>query len=200
MTRCESIMRCIIAVWLCTCAGCSQRDYLTRRAADLGDCFEVGIGIAHPPPDPVEEGEEWMAVGWLAPYAGVRATDFAVVSLGSSINTCIGWHWRYPPATIVHSMQYGLPLLLTYEYSQSFETAEHVVVRTWGPCVTRREYFHEPGPRGKVAQRMWTGVSATFLASVRAGFNPAEFADFLVGWFGWDMLKDDDWQPQPSEE
>ena len=30
------------------------------------------------------------------------------------------------------------------------------------------------------------------MVGVRVGFNPVEFVDFLLGWFGLDILNDDD--------
>jgi hypothetical protein len=70
-------------------------------------------------------------------------------------------------------------------------------VETKGPCVTTRTYKGSgPWPRGKVAEKLWCGVSVSTPLSFRADFNLAQFADYLVGWFGWDMLADD----HPSAE
>ena len=38
----------------------------------------------------------------------------------------------------------------------------------------------------------WIGASARAFVGVSAGFNVAEFADFLLGWFGIDIADDDD--------
>ena len=35
--------------------------------------------------------------------------------------------------------------------------------------------------------------------SFRLGLNPAELADFLSGWLGWDLLMDDHRGPLPQE-
>ena len=55
-------------------------------------------------------------------------------------------------------------------------------------------------PERPIADRFWVGGSVTALvASLGAAVNLAELADFVVGWFGWDLLRDDPRdRPEPT--
>jgi hypothetical protein len=39
---------------------------------------------------------------------------------------------------------------------------------------------------------MWIEASLRCFVGIKAGFNIAEFADFLLGWFGIDIAGDDE--------
>lgn len=175
----------VIALMACvTFSGCSAPDrrvYWRRRGRDLADCVKAEIGWAGP------------QMGGI--HARVKATDFAVLGCGVNfISTRYGWRGRYGAPGYSHTWAIGLPLLGNVEYGDD----SNVDTQLW--CITTREYEKgDPGPRGRIAERFWCGVSADLFLSARLDLNPAEFADFLAGAVGWDMLADDDWQPTQEE-
>ena len=50
----------------------------------------------------------------------------------------------------------------------------------------KEEFLHTSWTR-----YFWLEISVRFFVGVTVGFNPAEFADFLLGWFGLDLAGDD---------
>ena len=128
---------------------------------------------------------------WLLPrlYFRAKATDFVVVGDGFAQPVRYGVRGRYSPSGKAIALAAGFPLLSNHEEGSG------LTVHTVGPCVTTRTYDGpEPGPGGRVAERCWTGVSATLVVSLALDLNLVELADFLVGWSGWDLLRDDDWR------
>jgi hypothetical protein len=99
-----------------------------------------------------------------------------------------GWHGRYGAHGVPLENGKGIPFVWNVEWPGAPPTIE-----TWGPCVTKRTYDPDvqPGPRSQTADQFWIGAWGTWLLSFRAGLNPVELGDFLAGWFGWDLLKDD---------
>ncbi|MCU0723676.1 MAG: hypothetical protein MUC63_08685 [Planctomycetes bacterium] len=45
----------------------------------------------------------------------------------------------------------------------------------------------------------WVSASARCFVGATAGFNPAEFVDFLLGWFGVDIAGDDDRESKAAD-
>ncbi len=192
---------CAVAVGCATPAG----RYLSRRGRDLGDCIEAEAGVGWPLA-PVLFPRVWnpaarRGVGgggpgpryWLLPrlYVRAKATDFLVLGDGVTEPVRMGWRGRYRPAGLEASLASGCPLYANHEEIGG------TTVHTRFFMLTRRTYDERaPGPRGRVAERFWTGVAATLLVSLRLEINPAELGDFLVGWAGWDLLKDDEWTPR----
>jgi len=190
------LLLCVVALGCSTPAG----RYLSRRGADLGDCAHAAVGLGWPvaglllPEAAGDDMGDGSAPGLrylLRPqlYARVKATDFLVIGDGFAQPVRYGWRGRYRKAGTDWSLASGCPLLCpTHE-----ETAG-TTVHTRLYVLTERSYDGpEPGPGGQIAERLWIGVSATLLASVEFDLNLAELADLLVGWFGWDMLRDDQW-------
>jgi len=126
-------------------------------------------------------------------YARVRVTDFAVVGLGWAQPVRYGWRGRYGSPGASGVEESGFPFIHNREKGGGISTETKM-------GVTTRTYERgEPGPRGKIAEKFWIGAAATLLLSARVGFNPVEFADFVAGWFGRDMLQDDDWVPTEQQ-
>ncbi|MBM4038997.1 MAG: hypothetical protein FJ290_10845 [Planctomycetes bacterium] len=176
--------RLVTALSVCAVVGCSAPagKYFARRGADLADCVEASAGLG------------------LGAYARVKATDYAVIGCGAALcGPLVGWRGRYVPP--ISEGVYGFPFGRNAEVEASFSAAfpPDYIVDTRGPCFTSRKYFRKPGPGGRIAEQFWFGVSLAALFHARLGFNPAELADFVVGWFGWDMWGDDDWPSEPKE-
>jgi len=157
-------------------SGCSVGRYCARRGQDFTDCFNaagpLGFGL----------------------HARVKATDFAVVSAGGSFSGASGWWGRYGFQERL-GVDAGAPFVVAVDgYDVPHIGGAPYQSVTWGPCVTSREYNEvRPGPRGEFSDKFWVGGTATVvILSARFEFNPVEFADFLTGWFGWDLLEDDE--------
>lgn len=192
---------CIVGAGCGTPAG----QYLGHRGRDLRDSVRAEVGVGWPLAPLLYErpGGQGMRQGgqgrsspglryWLLPrlYLRAKATDFLVVGDGFAQPVRYGLRGRYRPVGKAVALDAGLPLL------RNDEECGGTAVHTDGPCLTTRTYVGPPPPPGgRVAERLWIGASATVVLSVELGFNPAELADFLVGWSGWDMLGDDDWAP-----
>ena len=164
---------------LCAAAfGCSAptQNYFVRRGMDLADCFDVGTGVAGP-----------------IPYIRVKVTDYFVV--GGGANTTIfalGWHGRYTGMGTVVEGGKGTPFVFNEEYAGA-----PPMVISKGPFSTTREYDPQfkPCHGTEIADKFWVGAWVAWLLNLRANFNPVEFADFLTGIFGWDLLADDGVKP-----
>jgi len=169
------IRHLLVATWCALALGCSPpaQRFLVRRGIDLTDCFDASLGV-----------------GELTPYLRLSATDYAVVGAGRGGTIfAYGWHGRYGAHGVPVESGRGIPFAWNVEWPGSPPTIE-----TRWPWLTTRTYDPEvqPGPRSRTANRFWIGAWATWVLSARAGLNPVELADFVVGWFGWDLLKDDE--------
>lgn len=159
-----------------------MRQHFAARGQDLLDSFEVVAGVGAPA------------------YGSVRLTDYAVVGLGFAAVQRFGWRGRYgggldlPYELNEAEIDFGIPLMLNHEgegHPFDMWPGDTTSVFTVAPWKTSRLYPDPPGPRAATAGRFWVALSATLGASGRVGFNPVEFADFVVGWLGWDLLQDD---------
>jgi len=189
---------CAVAVGCATPAG----QYFERRGADLADCVQAEAGIGWPVAPflfpqaggQVMNGEgkkAWHTSVFLPKlYARAMVTDFAVVGDGFTQPVRLGWRGRYAESGSTVALASGCPIFANHE------EAGGTAVHTRWLALTTRSYADEPGPRARVAERFWMGVSATLLLSARLDLNPAEFLDFLAGWFGYDLLLDDLWSPK----
>jgi hypothetical protein len=143
---------------------------------DFADCFDIGGGV-----------------GGAVPYVRVKVTDYFVVG-GGEVQTifALGWHGRYTGMGTPVETGKGVP----FAWNEECAGAPPMVM-TQSPFVTTREYDPAATPcRGtEFADRFWIGAWLTWGLSGRFGFNPVELADFLAGWFGLDLLKDDEAEP-----
>ena len=154
--------------------GCSRNawTYLERRGMDLADCFDVSVGV-----------------GEVVPYARVKATDYFVVGAGHGGTLfALGWHGRYTAAGTPREGGRGVPFVRNREWRGA-----PPMIETTGLWKTERIYDPDlkPSPGTATADRFWVGAWVSWFLSVRANINPVELADFVVGWFDWDLLKDD---------
>ena len=195
-------------------AGCTTPvgRYLSRRGADLGDCVwaEAGVGWPIAPfyyprgrgevmgangegSKPVPQGPTWRELLLPHLYVRLKVTDYMVIGDGFTQPLRYGWRGRYRASGRALPIATGLPF-----YSNNEETAGTAVLTRWVVHTTRTYGETEPGPGGRTAEKFWAGLSLTLIASVRLDFNGVELADFLTGWFGLDLLGDDDW-PEKEE-
>ncbi len=197
-------------------AGCSTPvgKYFARRGADLADCVDAEVGLGWPAapflfpkatgyamedvggtPIKVEERKsKWRSLLLPHLYMRMKLTDYFVIGNGYAEPVSTGVRGRYRPAGSAVALEAGLPVYRNHE-----EDAGTTVHTDW-LFQTRRTYdVTPPGPGGRVAERAWMGVSATILVAFRLDFNLIEFADFLVGWTGYDLLGDDTWQRKEAK-
>ena len=121
-------------------------------------------------------------------YARAKVTDYAVVGGGGAISARYGWRGRYGTPGVGMAGEVGLPFVVNGERTGAVE------VTTYLPFLTTRTYDQlAPGPEGRIAEGFWVGIVMVAALSVRLEVNPVEFLDFLSGWAGLDLLKDDDW-------
>jgi len=187
------LLACSVLLLGLALAGCSTPvgRYLDRRGRDLGDCVHAEIGLGWPlgvlalPDAP----PSYLLRPQL--YVRAKATDYLVISDGYAQPVRVGWRGRYRHARPDVSIASGCPIVCP-THEETAGTTAHTRY-----CVlTERTYDGpEPGPGGRVAERFWLGINLTLLLSTELDLNLAELADFLVGWSGWDMLKDDGWRP-----
>jgi len=185
-------------------------DYFARRGADLGDCVHAELGLGWPAAPflfpratgyvmddpgghaiPVPDSKP-RSRALLTPnlYFRLKLTDWFVLGNGYAQPVCIGWRGRYRAAGSAVPLFAGLPVYRNHE-----EVAGTTVHTDW-LVLTRRTYDAAPPNRGgMVAERWWMGFAATLLVAFQFDFNFVELADFLAGWFGADILADDDWRP-----
>jgi hypothetical protein len=159
-------------------AGCSglTQSYWGRRALDFGDCWDASLGVA-----------------WPGFYARLKATDYFVVGGGNAQTIfAFGWHGRYTAGGSEIERGDGVPFGRGKEWAGAPPMVEHQGLRVSG-----REYdvSVKPCDGTQRAEKYTIGVWIVGLLNLRLGFNPVEFADFLVGIFGADILKDDTVEP-----
>lgn len=202
--------RAVLALLCVGVLGCAGRGYLARRGRDLGDTFDVGLGAGIALPYARIRATDLAVIAGGAQLAlefgveGRHGRQFAWRA-----RAALGFPLIYAeegPATQFPLPIYdGLvclcllfPALPAAAVQRAFlgdrdpeEPAVRVV--TQGPCLTTREYpwRAKPEPRSRFADRFWVGAALTCILSARLNVNPVEFVDFLVGWAGWDLLKDD---------
>lgn len=177
--------------------------YLDRRLTDLGDCFvyrwhseAFGLGVD------AKAGPVAAAVGgWYADWGTGKDT----------------W-WQRPGYTLTNH-GYGVPFttLGPLAYGQSWahllatsSTGNHPAdphayddVDSWLGIADvfdlddRSPFARTPGQRIVDAFGVELGVAPLFW-QLHAGFNIAEFADFVLGFVGLDLCADDDVERPPT--
>ena len=70
--------------------------------------------------------------------------------------------------------------------------------------IVRADVFNDiyEGPNENNNDRAFTGIGATFHALILVDVNvrPAQAADFVLGWFGIDVLDDDTCKPRRNKD
>lgn len=206
---------------LLACAGCAGVGrYARDRALDLADCFTLAAG-----PGLIADVDvhltEWVATGagvglsqkWG--FAGRHPVGFG----GDDARTGLDVHvtaplvplgfWLMPRGTTPGCTECAtLRFFCTdfcirdgeapapYNWSPYSQASRSILLLNMCP-------FHdcpEAGPRPKTIDAFDLSLGATVLpVSVRAGFSPGQFLDFLLGWFGLDIASDDS-LPKPLQK
>jgi len=184
-----------------TSTGCS---YLEARGRDFADCFKASAGIGLGAATHVRVGPIGVGTGLWSGYsvglernrevgyweehdvgfpfsivgaylllgnagASTRSSKSPVNSLYflSSYSTALSWPCRGPAGDYLNEGDVAFWLW--------------TVGHNWDGVVDQKwiDYF-------------WIEVSLRAIIGVKAGFNIAEFADFILGWFGIDLCEDDE--------
>lgn len=159
-------------------AGCANptKSYWGRRWLDFADCWDASTGVAGP-----------------VPYIRVKITDYFVLGGGDNQTIfAIGWHGRYTAAGSEIERGEGVPFSRGAEWAGAPPMLHHTGIR-----VSSREYdaVIKPSEGTQRAEKYVVGLWVCWLANIRLGFNPVEFADLVGGFFGADLLKDDVVEP-----
>lgn len=214
MTSCWGLLAGFLAA-LCM-AGCSTPvgRYFALRGADLADCVHAEVGVGWPaapflfpkatgyamddvggtPIRVDERRSKWRSLLLPHLYTRLKLTDYLVVGNGYAEPVCTGIRGRYRPGGAAVAFQAGLPVYRNHE-----EVAGTTVHTDWAVLTHRTYDATPPGRGGMVAERVWVGLAATILAAFRLEVNLIELADFLVGFTGYDLLRDDDWQRKEAK-
>ncbi|MHC5040570.1 MAG: HEAT repeat domain-containing protein [Planctomycetota bacterium] len=201
------MVRPIILFFILACTTSTGCAFLEKRANDFGDCFKASVGYglgieSHIQVGPVTLGAgAWIgnSLGWEGKKVqGDWAEYFVGVPVLQILGTLVlvingmntpGWallglistgyedlhiHEDEVGSTCIHyghGAVLGLPF---FGVSSPYETLSDQYARyQW------TEYF-------------WIAFGVRCFAGLKFGFNLAEFADFLLGFFGLDICGDDD--------
>lgn len=157
--------------------GCA---YLGERGRDLGDIVRlegaVGVGI----------------------QANVAAGELLHLGVGSSRRWSAGWEYGLP--TCEKRIEDHFPLSYAWSVIEPDVAALHTLKWGEGPenprhrCPVMAPGALSSGTVRKPAMQFWNlevGVMA-LAVGVEAGVNPAELLDFVLGFLGIDIARDDD--------
>lgn len=158
--------------------GCfAPRDsFLGKRWMDFADCFDASAGFAGP-----------------LPYVRVKVTDYFVLAGGDNQTFfAIGWHGRYTAAGSELEQGQGVPFVRSHEWAGAPPRIE-----TSGPFTTTREYDTsiKPAWGTQLADKYCVGIWIAWGLNARLNLNVVELTDFMAGWFGSDILRDDAVEP-----
>ncbi len=167
---------------LSSSAGCT---YFENRARDLGDCFkasaDIGLGIqAAAVVGPVEAN----AGVWWGYSPGLKGAE--------GINIFSGGDLGFPFSTAAGALGfYGGPLF-TSIYEHSIESGNEANSKDKSKRILCLLFFRYEILPQRWKDYFWIEARARCFIGATVGFNIAEFADFLLGWFGIDICGDDD--------
>ena len=196
---------CLLALSLA--AGCAAPrtvgEYFGDRARDAADCVRLSVGygaglhlrahLPYLPPAGYGTAPRLRMYGWDGPAgAGAAAWDQTAGSL-------------FLPPVIWVDADGRSPDLERLVGAASQPPSEPTAFRgVWrfkaagllwpDSAMYRTEYLRTIPPGTERADAWWLGIDATLgYVSIRAGVNPAQIADFILGFAGIDLLGDDHW-------
>ena len=205
LRRTTRILLLLLVPLLGGCAGLGE--YFADRGRDLGDCVRGSAGLGY---GLYAEAE---ATALVHPCAGIGDVSYTP-------KQTLRWDPRPLPPGRVRTAAFptllvGWPIYRAELRSMGYEDTmpgwrgffapfflmgnEYVSGRSHsllGGHLLLRDPLLEPPPPETRAERLsrwsWFGGSATAgFVTIDAGVNPLEFVDFLLGWFGVDLLGDD---------
>ncbi|HLY12496.1 MAG TPA: hypothetical protein VKW04_24545 [Planctomycetota bacterium] len=150
--------------------------YLSQRAEDFADCWKVEVHLAAP--------GVWMQAGPVA-QDGLGAPELPYVGM-----TLTGWRYGYQlPQQEGHSkfpvQGYGLIGHFSSLTGITGDESEHRCF-VFLPSLLSVEGLHSYPLHDFDVE-----IGASAILGFSFGFSMGEFLDFLLGWFGVDLAKDD---------
>lgn len=181
-------MRATLALALLPALGC-QSDYARNRLYDALDIVPASVG----------------AGGWV--YTGVRVTSFLGTGIGAAETDRVGWCRRTPdapadlrgPRTQWHEQATGIVFIWTRD-DDPWPGAANLFFVVPQRNALRFNLFHDRPGNDFIDWGSLLDVEAELHAGVglRIAFSPVQLADWLLGWFGIDLLGDDVFTPAPA--
>jgi len=166
----------------------SSCEYLQNRGEDLSDCFKASIGAGAGISLRAKFGPVCLSAGgWTGYSIGLEEK--------SSINI-----WNEHVVGIPFTTLFGIGFNVMYKFSLPaiFISDFHFVTRYYPPLVGGEDimsyyiWFRRMQKKQiKIEDYFWIEASLYVFAGIKLGFNILEFSDFILGWFGIDILNDD---------
>ncbi|MHC4777033.1 MAG: hypothetical protein ACYTFG_00500 [Planctomycetota bacterium] len=159
--------------------GCT---YLAERAHDWQDSWRVSVSAGIGAKIHVQLGALGFGAGY---WDGYEAGYFEDKGLGIFRTSFFGV-----------PVPFNLPLMLLYSWTlPQFIFTHRDRIEGWGANVglfhLTMRFYHKNRKPPKVSI-WWFEVDVRFFVGIRFGINIAEFADFLLGFFGIDIMGDDE--------
>ncbi|MHC5039042.1 MAG: HEAT repeat domain-containing protein [Planctomycetota bacterium] len=186
-----------------TCAGCS---YMEARGRDFQDCFKLSAGAGLGVYGGVGVGPVKVEAGYWNGYSAGTNGDFGLYtgheeSFGVPFPT--GFVVGPLAAIFVEKSDPFWPLIIVGLWvctgcnSIEYHDAQNVELLKDCKSASGRLVYLWPMPAQSDQiertweQYFWLEAEAYCFVGFRVGFNIAEFADFILGWFGLDICDDD---------
>jgi len=201
---------CFIVLLTISSSGCS---YLSNRGNDFFDCFkataDVGLGAsAHVQVGPIAAG-----TGLWTGYSFGLEQEREIGRLKETyVGFPVGHIWFLLDADSyldfiqgdISSREHGKGYLIFLYGLASTSAAKQKWERTISGeregCFARAVLFLQIPKYDKWTEYFWIEASARCFIGAKIGFNIAEFADFILGWFGLDSADDDEKEEQDRAE
>jgi hypothetical protein len=185
-----------------TSTGCS---YLEARGRDFLGCFRCTVGAGVGAHASIQIGPLGYGVGlWEGYEAGLQG-DWGFQASRSSfysspfplwlVTTPLYTKWKWDPACGCGYMPFAHYHHALWLRNPGKKKTVELQKGMFLFCIKGRgtdEGNYAAMWDSSWADPLWIEVSLHCMVGVRVGFNPAEFVDFLLGWFGLDILNDDD--------
>ncbi len=196
---------CLLALFLAV--GCAAPrtvgEYIGDRARDAADCIRLSAGygaglhlrahLPHLPPVGYGAAPRLRMYGWDGPAgAGSPAWDQTAGSLFLPPVIWIDADGRSPDLQrLVRAASQPPSEQAPFRGVWRFKAAGLL----WpDSAMYRTDYLRTIPPGTERADAWWVGIDATVgYVSIRAGVNPAQIADFVLGFAGIDIFGDDHW-------
>lgn len=192
-------------VLLLTASGCA---FLEVRGRDLADCVKASVALGVGVEAHVQVGPAGVGLGlWVGVCRGVErkqvGTEWAEWDVGMPVMQLMGILGALAsgrgPKALAWGLSTGCEEVHHHERGSScifYQTHNFALFPRVGVC-THHDEVAAAYRTARWADFFWIAVSAKFFVGGKIGFNIAEFADFLLGWFGLDLCGDDDRTPIP---
>jgi len=208
------ILRALILMAACLAAGCASSSYMANRGRDAADVLTLTLGAGGGIKARV--GPIQLAVFDNTDIVGLRAGQF----LGNGTDLVDNGE-TYVPLPVFQRVQWTDPIAVhVFKEGQGHMSdyrPEDVLIHSpnpfwhWRGMFGREVFSYGPDSissrRGKdvIAQspmplltlgseghfHSQIEVGAGLILTLRAGLNPGELADFILGWIGLDLYDDD---------